>query len=289
MREGKKFGKAVQAERKKERQQEKKAAIDSISRLRKQRQKSGYAGDVDFDVELEKLDKRNRAQPGERIPSGGCSLCDTPGSIGKVAVWTVAACANTQTALAEALLGLLLLSMLHVGRCAECLLVGKRCALQMVVLHLLQARSRSPRSGRPTTASTALAGASVWPSRTTPARRRMWTGSGRARPAAAGAEAGGVAAEGGAVAGDGAVGGAGLVVGARQMAAGEAAAAAVACAAASKRAAATAPAKPGGRRHLRPDNKLPAVRLSHRSGLMFFLLISCWRCKGGDSASLMRI
>jgi len=55
-REAKKFGKQVAAERKKERDQEKKKAITSVAALRKKRQKDGYAGDLDMDAELAKLD-----------------------------------------------------------------------------------------------------------------------------------------------------------------------------------------------------------------------------------------
>ena len=55
-RETKKFGKQVAAEKKKERDHEKKKAITSVSALRKQREKSGFAGDVDMDKELARLD-----------------------------------------------------------------------------------------------------------------------------------------------------------------------------------------------------------------------------------------
>ena len=43
-REAKKFSKAVQAERLKEKAQSKKAGVDAITRLRKQRQRQGFAG-----------------------------------------------------------------------------------------------------------------------------------------------------------------------------------------------------------------------------------------------------
>ena len=43
-REGRKFQKAVQAERLKEKAQAKKAGVEALTRLRKQRQKQGFAG-----------------------------------------------------------------------------------------------------------------------------------------------------------------------------------------------------------------------------------------------------
>lgn len=55
-REAKKFGKQVAAERKKERAQEKKKAITSVTALRKQRKRDGFSGDVDMEAELAKLD-----------------------------------------------------------------------------------------------------------------------------------------------------------------------------------------------------------------------------------------
>jgi rRNA-processing protein EBP2 len=57
-REAKKFGKQVAAERKKERAQEKKKAITSVSALRKQRERDGFSGDLDMDAELAKMDGR---------------------------------------------------------------------------------------------------------------------------------------------------------------------------------------------------------------------------------------
>lgn len=66
-REAKKFGKQVAAERKKERDQEKKKAITSVSALRKKRQKDGFAGDLDMDAELAKLDHGPKNQLGTRF------------------------------------------------------------------------------------------------------------------------------------------------------------------------------------------------------------------------------
>lgn len=79
-REAKKFSKQVAAERAKEKAQGKKAAITGISKLRKQREKSGFAGELDVDAELDRLDggaggsggrrqqqQQQRRQPGERF------------------------------------------------------------------------------------------------------------------------------------------------------------------------------------------------------------------------------
>jgi len=60
-REAKKFGKQVAAEKKKERDHEKKKAITSVSALRKQRERSGFAGDLDMDAELARMDSRGGA------------------------------------------------------------------------------------------------------------------------------------------------------------------------------------------------------------------------------------
>ena len=57
-RETKKFGKQVAAEKKKEKDHEKKKAITGVSALRKQRQRSGFAGDLDMDAELARMDGR---------------------------------------------------------------------------------------------------------------------------------------------------------------------------------------------------------------------------------------
>ncbi|PSC74922.1 putative rRNA-processing EBP2-like protein [Micractinium conductrix] len=77
-REAKKFSKQVAAERKKERAQDKKQAITSISKLRKQREKSGFAGELDVDAELERMEgggrggggrggRQQQHKPGERF------------------------------------------------------------------------------------------------------------------------------------------------------------------------------------------------------------------------------
>ncbi|KAL4419941.1 hypothetical protein ABPG75_007039 [Micractinium tetrahymenae] len=74
-REAKKFSKQVAAERKKERAQEKKAAISNISKLRKQREKVGFAGELDVDAELERLEggggggggRQPKGRPGEHF------------------------------------------------------------------------------------------------------------------------------------------------------------------------------------------------------------------------------
>ena len=82
-REAKKFGKQVAAEVRKDRAQSKKAAVDSISKLRKARAKGGYEGDLDMDAELARLDRRQsgaQAARGDRMGPGviACCSCRTP-------------------------------------------------------------------------------------------------------------------------------------------------------------------------------------------------------------------
>ena len=66
---------------KKERQQTKKQAIDSVTKLRKSRAKGGYEGDVDMDAELAKLDRRQsagQALRGDRMGRGeALTQCET--------------------------------------------------------------------------------------------------------------------------------------------------------------------------------------------------------------------
>ncbi|KAL3162251.1 hypothetical protein ABBQ32_009950 [Trebouxia sp. C0010 RCD-2024] len=68
-RENKKFSKAVQAERQKEKVQQKKANISDITKLRKQRQKQGFAGELDLDAALDF--KRSPGKPAQRGGGGG--------------------------------------------------------------------------------------------------------------------------------------------------------------------------------------------------------------------------
>ena len=56
-RESKKHNKEIQAERQKEKAQAKKRSIDSVTKLRRQRQKSGFAGELDMDAELAQMDR----------------------------------------------------------------------------------------------------------------------------------------------------------------------------------------------------------------------------------------
>lgn len=73
-REAKRFARQVSAERKKERAQEKKAAITGVAALRKQRKRDGFAGELDVDTELEKLDTRKpKGVLGERFKAKGTS------------------------------------------------------------------------------------------------------------------------------------------------------------------------------------------------------------------------
>ncbi|KFM26930.1 putative rRNA-processing protein EBP2-like protein [Auxenochlorella protothecoides] len=68
-RESKRFAKQVQAEKKKERAQEKKASISDVSKLRKQRKQSGFEGELDVDAALDDMSQRRASakNPGERF------------------------------------------------------------------------------------------------------------------------------------------------------------------------------------------------------------------------------
>ncbi|EIE20095.1 eukaryotic rRNA processing [Coccomyxa subellipsoidea C-169] len=67
-REAKKYSKQVQAERIKEKAQTKKASISSISRLRKQRARDGFAGELDMEKELARgPGGKTPMSPGQRI------------------------------------------------------------------------------------------------------------------------------------------------------------------------------------------------------------------------------
>ena len=69
-REAKKVSKEVQAERRKEKAQSKKNSISQVDKLRKQRQRSGFAGDLDMDAELVKMDRQTKSPAGQRISGG---------------------------------------------------------------------------------------------------------------------------------------------------------------------------------------------------------------------------
>ncbi|KAK9830655.1 hypothetical protein WJX74_000440 [Apatococcus lobatus] len=70
-RELKKYSKEVQAEKRKERAQEKKRSIADVSRLRKRRAQQGYAGELDVEAELAGMEERRRPfSAGERIRGG---------------------------------------------------------------------------------------------------------------------------------------------------------------------------------------------------------------------------
>uniref|UniRef100_A0A7S0RRS0 rRNA-processing protein EBP2 n=1 Tax=Chlamydomonas leiostraca TaxID=1034604 RepID=A0A7S0RRS0_9CHLO len=70
-RESKQRAKQVQAEKVKERNANKKRQIDEISKLRKQREKSGYAGNVDFDAEIKNIERGGRAGQASAGGRGG--------------------------------------------------------------------------------------------------------------------------------------------------------------------------------------------------------------------------
>eukprot|EP01024_Parvocaulis_polyphysoides_P074820 TRINITY_DN96518_c0_g1_i1.p1 TRINITY_DN96518_c0_g1~~TRINITY_DN96518_c0_g1_i1.p1 ORF type:complete len:306 (-),score=60.92 TRINITY_DN96518_c0_g1_i1:335-1225(-) len=59
-REAKKFARMVSAEKKQERAKERKIAFESVKQLRKQRAKSGYEGDLDFEVEMAKMESEEQ-------------------------------------------------------------------------------------------------------------------------------------------------------------------------------------------------------------------------------------
>ena len=62
----------MQAERLKEKAQTKKASIASISKLRKQRARDGFAGELDMDKELARgPGGKAPMSPGQRIRPGG--------------------------------------------------------------------------------------------------------------------------------------------------------------------------------------------------------------------------
>jgi len=68
-RDSKKFSKQVMAEKKKEKAQSRKAAVADVSRLRRQRARQGYAGELDVDKELAAMARAPHA-PGQRFRPG---------------------------------------------------------------------------------------------------------------------------------------------------------------------------------------------------------------------------
>ncbi len=68
-RDSKKFSKQVMAEKKKEKAQSRKAAVADVSRLRRQRARQGYAGELDVDKELAAMARPSHA-PGQRFRPG---------------------------------------------------------------------------------------------------------------------------------------------------------------------------------------------------------------------------
>ena len=71
-REQKRYAKQVMAERVKEKAQAKKAGVASITKLRKQRQRDGFAGELDLDAELAgpRQGRKPAMSPGQRIRPG---------------------------------------------------------------------------------------------------------------------------------------------------------------------------------------------------------------------------
>ena len=72
-REAKRNSKEVQAERLKEKAQAKKSSISAVSKLRKQRQKSGFQGELDMDAELAAMSKQ-RNSGAQRITKCALSI-----------------------------------------------------------------------------------------------------------------------------------------------------------------------------------------------------------------------
>ena len=64
------MSKEMQAERRKEKAQSKKNSISQVDKLRKQRQRSGFAGELDMDAELVKMDRQTKSPAGQRISGG---------------------------------------------------------------------------------------------------------------------------------------------------------------------------------------------------------------------------
>ena len=71
-RDQKRYAKQVMAERVKEKVQAKKAGVASITKLRKQRQRDGFAGELDLDAELAGPGpgRKPAMRPGQRIRPG---------------------------------------------------------------------------------------------------------------------------------------------------------------------------------------------------------------------------
>ena len=72
-RDSKKYAKQVMAEKKKEKAQTRKAAVADVSKLRRQRARQGYAGELDMDKELAAMARKPFA-PGERFRPGAHML-----------------------------------------------------------------------------------------------------------------------------------------------------------------------------------------------------------------------
>ncbi|CAK0780053.1 hypothetical protein CVIRNUC_004924 [Coccomyxa viridis] len=75
-RDQKRYAKQVMAERLKEKAQTKKAGVASITKLRKQRQRDGFAGELDMDAELARpgTGRKPAMAPGQRIRPGERSV-----------------------------------------------------------------------------------------------------------------------------------------------------------------------------------------------------------------------
>ena len=87
-REQKRYAKQVMAERVKEKVQAKKAGVASITKLRKQRQRDGFAGELDMDAELAGpgQGRKPAMTPGQRIRPGRLCCCMSLETLLKVAI-----------------------------------------------------------------------------------------------------------------------------------------------------------------------------------------------------------
>ena len=97
-RESKRFSKQVAAEARASKAQAKKAAIGSISKLRRQRQRDGFAGELDMDAQLAAMEgggansgtRQTRPPPqplGQRIRPSALLSCTSIGLHLTLEVW----------------------------------------------------------------------------------------------------------------------------------------------------------------------------------------------------------
>ena len=76
-RENKQYSKQVQAEKQKERIRSKKEQINDITKLRKQRVKSGFQGELEFDKDMKQKHKVTPDKAGQRIRQGATAFASS--------------------------------------------------------------------------------------------------------------------------------------------------------------------------------------------------------------------